>query len=660
MKTKKNKTLRGTMIGVAFIAVAALIFSGCPSQQQNMMGSGDAAQKVYVAPGDHDEFYSFFSGGYSGQLSVWGLPSARMLKVIPVFSQDPETAYGYSEETKPLFNTSYGFIPWDDSHHPHISQTDGNADGRWIFINANNTPRIARIDLNTFQTKEILELPNTGGNHASSYVTSNTEYVIGATRFSIPYEKDLDVPIDSYSDEFRGSLSFIAVDQETGMMEVDFQIVVPPYNYDLGRAGKGISSDWVFFTTYNTEEAHTMLEVNASRNDKDFIAAVNWKKAAELVRDGHGKTMDAEYYHNHYNGKKQGYAVSEVKNEVTVLDTREIDESFIYYLPTPKSPHGVDVDPTGEYIVGGGKLATVIPVHSFSNMLEAIENEDIDDYIDGIPVLNYDATIAGEVENPGLGPLHTEFDGKGYAYTSVYISSEIVKWSLETFEVVDRIDSYYSIGHLMITGGDTRDPDAQYMVGLTKTAKDRYLPTGPKQNHPAQLYDISGDKMELLLDFPTIGEPHYAQSIRADKIVDQIAQIYEMEENDHPDAITRMNDNRVERRGNDVHIYMGATRSHFRPDNIEGVKLGDDVYVHLTNMEQEWDVVHGIAIKGAQNTELLVPPGQTKTIKWTPTRTGIFPFYCTAFCSALHQEMQGYIRVSAPDSNVELTWSTNE
>jgi nitrous-oxide reductase len=62
------------------------------------------------------------------------------------------------------------------------------------------------------------------------------------------------------------------------------------------------------------------------------------------------------------------------------------------------------------------------------------------------------------VENPGLGPLHTEFDGRGYAYTSVYISSEIVKWSLETFEVVDRIDAYYSIGHLMITGGDTKIP----------------------------------------------------------------------------------------------------------------------------------------------------------------------------------------------------------
>lgn len=656
MKTSKFLRLRGLLIGSGIVVMAAFLLTGCPSNQR-MLDTADAAQKVYVAPGEHDEYYAFLSGGYSGQLSVWGLPSARLLKVIPVFSQDPETGYGYSEETKPLFNSSYGFIPWDDSHHPHISQTNGDSDGRWIFINANNTPRIARIDLTTFETKEILELPNTGGNHASSFVTSNTEYVIGATRFSIPYEKDLDVPIDSYSDTFRGALSFIKIDPISGKMEMDFQIVVPPYNYDLGRAGKGVSADWVFFTTYNTEEAHTMLEVNASRNDKDFIAAVNWKKAAELVRQGKGKTMSAYYYHNYYEGN-QGIAVSKARNQVTVLDTRDLNENFIYYLPTPKSPHGVDVDPSGEFLVAGGKLATVIPVHSFSRMIEAIEAQKFDEFIDGIPVISYDATIIGEVENPGLGPLHTEFDGKGYAYTSVYISSEIVKWSLSTFEVVDRIDSYYSIGHLLITAGDNRNPEARYMVGLTKTAKDRYLPTGPKQNHPAQLYDISGNRMQLLLDFPTVGEPHYAQAIRADKVVDRVKQIYEIEENDHPHALKRIADNRIERQGNVVRIYMGATRSHFRPDNIEGIKVGDTVYLHLTNLEQEWDVVHGIAIKGMANAEILVAPGQTKTLKWTPTRTGIYPFYCTAFCSALHQEMQGYIRVSAPNSNVPLKWST--
>ena len=655
MDNKKSNTLRGLLFGAGFIAIAAFIFTGCPSQQ-SMLDTRDAAQKVYVAPGEHDEYYGFFSGGYSGQLSVWGLPSARFLKVIPVFSQDPETGYGYSEETKPLLMTSYGFIPWDDSHHPHISQTNGDSDGRWIYINANNTPRIARIDLQTFETKEILELPNTGGNHASSFVTSNSEYVIGATRFSIPYEIDLDVPIDSYSDEFRGALSFIALDPETGMMEMDFQILVPPYNYDLGRAGKGPSADWVFFTTYNTEEAHTLLEVNASRNDKDYVAAINWRRAAEFVRNGAGETMSAHYYHNYYEGN-QGIAINDVKDQVTVL-TPEDGQDFIYFMPTPKSPHGVDIDPTGEYIVAGGKLATVIPVHSFSQMIDAIENQRFEGHVENIPILDYDATIIGEVENPGLGPLHTEFDGRGYAYTSVYISSEIVKWSLDTFEVVDRIDAYYSIGHLMITAGDNVNPDARYMVGLTKTAKDRYLPTGPKQNHPAQLYDISGDRMQLLLDFPTIGEPHYAQAIRADKVAPNVKQIYEMEENDHPHALRRVADNRIERDSDVVRVYMSSTRSHFRPDNIEGIRVGDTVYIHLTNLEQEWDVVHGIAIKGANNAEILVAPGQTKTLKWEPTRTGIYPFYCTAFCSALHQEMQGYIRVSAADSNVPLTWST--
>ncbi len=656
MKTEKSRILRGMFFGAGFVALAAFLFTGCPSQDR-MMDTRDAAQKVYVAPGDHDEYYAFLSGGYSGQLSVWGLPSGRFLKVVPVFSQDPETGYGYSEETKPLFQTSYGFIPWDDSHHPHISQTDGDSDGRWIFINANNTPRIARIDLDTFETKEIIELPNTGGNHASSFVTSNTEYVIGATRFSIPYETDLDVAIDTYADNFDGALSFLSVDPDNGRMDLKFQIVVPPYHYDLGRAGKGPSADWVFFTTYNTELAHTMLEVNASRNDKDYIAAVNWRRAAELVEEGHGRTMSAEYYHNYYEGN-QGYAVSNRKDEVTVLYPEDIDENFMYFLPTPKSPHGVDIDPTGEYIVGGGKLATVIPVHSFSRMLEAIDNEAFDGDSRGIPILDYDATIIGEVEDPGLGPLHTEFDGRGYAYTSVYISSEIVKWSLDTFEVVDRIDAYYSIGHLMITAGDNVNPEPRYMLGLTKTAKDRYLPTGPKQNHPAQLYDISGDRMELLLDFPTIGEPHYAQAIAADQIKDQVKQIYELEENDHPNAILGVADNRVERDGNNVHVYMASVRSHFRPDNIEGIRVGDTVYFHLTNVEQEWDVVHGIAIKGAENAEILVAPGQTKTLKWEPQRTGIYPFYCTAFCSALHQEMQGYVRVSAADADVPLTWRT--
>lgn len=626
--------------------------------KQDLGGSSDAAEKVYVKPGEHDEFYGFMSGGYNGQLGIYGIPSGRHLFTIPVFSQAAVNGYGYSEETKPMLNTSYGFVPWGDAHHPELSQTEGKPDGRWIFINENNTPRIARIDLNTFKTVEIIEIPNSSGNHASSFVTPNTDYVTAATRFSIPIdEKDKDVSIDSYSETFDGTLSFIKVGEE-GDMKVDFQILVPGYNYDLSHAGKGPSDGWAFFTTYNTEEANTLLEINASKNDKDFIAAVNWKKAAEYAAQGKGKIVEGPHAHNKLN-KKTHIAESEIRKEVRLLDPRELP-GLIYFLPTPKSPHGVDVDPTGRYIVGGGKLATVLPVHSFEKMEKAIADENYEKEIDGIPVLNYDAIIHAEIKNAGLGPLHTEFDGEGNAYTTAFISSEIVKWSLETFEVTDRIKTYYSPGHLMIPGGDSKEPWGKYMVALNKITKDRYLPTGPELFHSAQLIDISGEKMKLLLDFPTEGEPHYAQGIKADMITDDQVRFYKLEDNEHPYVAKSESEAKVVRDGNEVHVYMTAIRSHFTPDNIEGINVGDEVYFHLTNLEQSWDVPHGFSIIGNNNAELLVMPGETLTLKWVPQRVGIMPFYCTDFCSALHQEMQGYVRVSPKGSNTPISYSTGD
>jgi nitrous-oxide reductase len=644
----------------AAVTAAAAMTAGtaaCGGTDTAIASAADAASATYVAPGEYDPYYAFLSGGYNGQLSVWGLPSGRMFKNIPVFSVDAESGYGFSEETKALLNTSYGPQAWDDSHHPHISQTNGDSDGRWLFINANNTPRIARIDLTSFETVETIEIPNTGGNHGSSFVTSNTEYVLGATRFSIPAEMDADVPIESFKENFAGKISFVKVDPDNGRMNMDFQLRVPAYNYDLARAGKGPSADWAFFTTYNVEQAHTLLEINASQYDKDFILAVNWRAAAEAVENGRARSVPANYYHNYYR-ENGGYAISDQHDSVLLLDPREV-EGILYFLPTPKSPHGVDVSPDGELIVAGGKLASVIPVHSFSKMIAAIEAEDFEEIIDGVPVLRYESTIAGEVENPGLGPLHTEFDGRGYAYTSVYITSEIVKWSLETFEVVDRIEAFYSIGHLMIPGGDNMNPAGKYLIGMTKTARDRFLPTGPKQNHPAQLYDISGDRMVMLSDFPTIGEPHYAQAIAAEKIKPNNKRIYDLMANEHPHAIKRTQDARVERDGNIVRVYMAHLRSHQRPDNIEGIQVGDTVYFHNTNVEQDWDVLHGLGIKGATG-HVLIAPGQTKTLKWVPTRPGIHPFYCTAFCSALHQEMQGYVRVSAPGQAPPLMWRTGD
>ena len=640
-------------------AFASLAFLGsCKPKGTETAVSGDAAEKVYVAPGKYDEMYNFVSGGFNGQVNVYGLPSGRLLKVLPVFSVSPENGYGFSEETKPMLETSHGFIPWDDQHHLDLSQTNGEIDGRWLFANANNTPRVARLDLKTFKTVEIIELPNSAGNHSSPFITENTEYVVAGTRFSVPTDDmNGDVPINSFKENFKGVISFIGVDKETGKMDIRFQLQAPGVNFDLSHAGKGKSHGWFFFSCYNSEQANSLLEVNASQYDKDFIMAVNWKKAEEYLKAGKGRKVKTKYAHNTWN-EETHTATSEMKEEVTVLDVAELKD-ICYFMPTPKSPHGCDVDPTGEYIIGSGKLAALIPVHSFSKMLKAIENKEFSGEYDGIPILKYESTLYGEVKKPGLGPLHTEFDGKGNAYTSMFVSSEVVKWDIKTLKVLDRQPTFYSTGHLMVAGGDTSKPFGKYLVAYNKITKDRFLPTGPELTQSAQLFDISGDKMKLLLDFPTFGEPHYAQAAPAELFTKNQLKFYKIAENKHPYATKGEAESKVVRQGNKVHVYMTSIRSHFAPDNIEGIKVGDEVYFHVTNLEQDWDVPHGFAIKGAQNAELLIMPGETCTLKWVPKKAGMWPMYCTDFCSALHQEMQGYVRVSPAGSSTPLTYSLN-
>ncbi len=637
-------------------AIVLLGVSGCkPKNAGNAVG-GDAASRVYVPPGKYDELYNFVSGGFSGQVSVYGIPSGRLLRVIPVFSVNPENGWGYSEETKPMLNTSHGEVPWDDQHHLELSQTNGEIDGRWLFANANNTPRIARIDLKTFRTAEIIEIPNSAGNHSSPFITENTEYVVAGTRFSVPMDDtNGDVPIDTYKKNFKGTISFISVAPTNGEMKLAFQLLLPGMDFDLSHSGKGPSNGWFFFSCYNSEQAHTLLEVNASKRDKDFILAVNWKKAEEYIKQGKGKKEVVKYAHNKYDEATQT-ATSTMETETTILDVKDFPD-IVYMIPCPKSPHGCDVDPTGEYIVGSGKLAALIPVFSFSKIQQAIANKTFDGDYSGIPVIKYEAALYGEVKKPGLGPLHTEFDGKGNAYTTMFISSEIVKWNIKDLKVLDRQPTYYSPGHLCIPGGDTKKPYGKYLIAYNKITKDRYLPTGPELAQSAQLFDISGDKMKLLADYPSIGEPHYAQAAPAELISKNSLKIFKIDENKNPYVSMGEKQTKVVRNGNKVHVYITAIRSHFSPDNIEGVKMGDEVYFHVTNLEQDWDVPHGFAVKGNNNAELLVMPGETQTLKWVPDRVGIFPIYCTDFCSALHQEMQGYVRVSAKESNVPISYS---
>ncbi|MEW6368562.1 MAG: Sec-dependent nitrous-oxide reductase [Acidobacteriota bacterium] len=610
----------GLLWGAVILGLAALVsISSCgrPERRKPAAARSDveeAALKTYVPPGDLDEYYIFYSGGHSGNVYIGGLPSMRHISTIPVFAPYPATGYGFDEESKAML----GSFTWGDAHHPALSETNGDYDGRWLFINDNANNRIARIDLRDFKTRQIFgPIPNVSGNHGSSFVTPNTEYALYASRFSVPIPKGTYASINDYGTKFSGVVGALAIDPQTGAMSNGWQIKMPPFDFDLGDAGKGASDGYAFWTCYNTERATGKLEVTASQRERDYIAMVDWKAAAQAVKDG--KTKDI--------------------GGVPVIDPAET-KGLVWLLPCGKSPHGVDVSPDGKYIVGSGKLQAAVTVFNIDKIKVAIQNKDFEGEEDGIPVLKFDAIKDAEVA-VGLGPLHTQFDDKGYAYTSLFLDSAVSKWKLGTWEPLDKVNVQINIGHLLVVEGDTAHPVGKFCIAMNKLSHGQHLNVGPSQPETSQLIDIEGDKMRLIYTAFTEPEPHYAQAITATRL--KPIEVYLKEESKNPNAIWDTKDASVTRSGNNVTVKMVAVRSSFEPTAIE-VNRGDTVTIYLTNIEQTTDELHGFGLC-EYNINVVIDPGETKTIKFVANKPGVYPYYCTNFCSALHQEMQGYLLV---------------
>ena len=419
----------------------------------------------------------------------------------------PATGYGFDDESKAML----GDFTWGDAHHPSLSRTNGEYDGRWLFINDTANGRLARISLRDFKTKQIFgPIPNLSGNHGSAFTTANTEYITYATRFSIPLGGAY-ASTDDYATRYKGVVGAVAVDPESGEMSHGFQLVTPPFDWDLGSTGRGPSADWAIWTCYNSERATGELEKTASANDRDYAIAVNWKAAAQAAAEGKGEMIGG----------------------VRVIDPAQVP-GLAYLIPVAKSPHGVDFGPDGTYFVTSGKLEAITTVYSFDKMLAAIQAENFSGEEDGIPVLDYDAVMEREVQI-GLGPLHTQYDDRGLAYTSLFIDSAIAKWNPATGEVLDTVPVAYNIGHLLVPGGDSMKPWGRYVIALNKLSHGRHLNVGPSQPESSQLIDITGDKMRVLYDAFTEPEPHYAQAIARAKL--NPIEVYPKEENDDPWAI---------------------------------------------------------------------------------------------------------------------------
>lgn len=606
----------------AVLAVAACAPKTTPQSGQGsqMADVREAAQRTFVAPGQQDEFYLFYSGGHSGQVYVAGVPSMRHIMTIPVFAPYPATGYGFDTESKAML----GAYTWGDVHHPALSKTAGDYDGRWLFVNDNANNRLARIDLRDFKTKQIFgPIPNSSGNHGSAFVTANTEYALVASRFSIPVPRGTYAPLSQYATQYHGVLSGIKIDSATGAMSMAWQILTPPFDWDLAATGREISKDWVVWSSYNTERATGRLEVTASQRDRDYLVFVNWRQAAAAAAAGKGRMLGG----------------------TRVLDPKDV-AGGMYLVPCAKSPHGADISPDGQYVVCNGKLAPYVTVYDFARFQQAVQKNDTIGNEDGIPVLRAEAIKVAEVP-VGLGPLHTQFDDQGYAYTSLFIESAVAKWKLGPFEghdsalVVSKIPVHFSVGHLVVAGGDTRHPYGRYLVSMNKLSKGRHLNVGPSQPESSELIDITGSGMTELYEAYTEPEPHFAQLVPATLL--HPIEVYPKAENHDPNAIWAADNASVTRNGNVVTVKMFAIRSYFSPNAIE-VNQGDSVIIHITNGEQERDMLHGFGL-ALYNINLVMDPGEVKTVAFRATQAGVYPFYCTNFCSAMHQEMQGYLLV---------------
>lgn len=613
-----------------------------------------SAGLTYLPSGEHDPYIMFSSGGHAGQLFVIGVPSMRLLKTVGVFTPEPWQGWGYGNEGTEAVLAAGAVngheVDWADTHHPALSETDGDYDGEFVFINDKANARVAVIDLRDFETKQIIKNPLALSDHGGTMVTPDTEWIIEGGQYGHPFEWEY-APIESYESDYKGMVTLWKFDRASGRIDeaASFAMELPPYWQDLCDAGKLASEGWIFCNSFNTELATGAgedgsgenFEAGVSARDNDYLHAINLDKAAELAAAG--RTMDVG-----------GFPVIDLQTS--------IDEGLLYFIPEPKSPHGVDISPNGQYMVVSGKLDPHVTIYSFDKMISAIEaqNWEPDQY--GVPVLDFDAVSEAQVE-VGLGPLHTQFDGDGYAYTSLFLDSAVARWSLggpdyhgdDGWQLEGTVPVQYNIGHLAAPEGDTVSPDGGYVVALNKWSIDRFFPPGPLLPQNFQLVGVNADPeskpdtagMTVMYDMPIgMGEPHYAQIIKADKlapftIYPEIG--YDPATMSVDPNAPQAGEERIERNGNQVEVFMTAVRSHFTPDRVE-IQQGDEVIWHITNIDTSFDATHGFAMPG-YNINLSLEPGETATVRFTATDSGTYPFYCSEFCSALHLEMAGYFLI---------------
>ncbi|MGQ0711530.1 MAG: TAT-dependent nitrous-oxide reductase [Rhodoferax sp.] len=579
---------------------------------------------IHLKPGELDSYYGLWSGGHTGDVRVLGLPSGREIHRIPVFNPDALVGWGITNESKKVMGTKAdGSLRYTvaDTHHVHASYKDGNYDGRYAWVNDKINGRMARIRLDYFICDKITEIPNIQGFHGifpdkADPVDPKINYttrVFAGAEFSIPLPNN---GKDANKPEAYRSL-FTCVDAET--MEVRWQALIDG-NCDL--VATSYDGKLAATNQYNTEMGATYPEMMSA--ERDSCVFFNIARIEAAVKAGKTKT----------------YGDSKVPVvDATRASNKDAKTALVGYVSVPKNPHGVNASPDGKYFICAGKLSPTGTVVELAKVLDWFEGK----------MEKLDDAIVAEVEL-GLGPLHTAFDGRGNAYTTLFLDSQVVKWNIDkaiAFHkgdkgakyVVDRVDLQYQPGHLNASQSETKAADGKYLAIGCKFSKDRFLPVGPLHPENEQLVDISGDKMALLADHPVRGEPHDFIIFKRDLLKPK--QVYEL--SDFPLAIKDVKDTGVFRNGNKVTVKLTSQAPAFSQTEIK-LKKGDVVTLILTNLDKVEDLTHGFAVP-KYNINFIVNPQETASVTFVADKAGVFWAYCTHFCHALHLEMRSRIVV---------------
>lgn len=598
-----------------------------------------AAAKTYTPDNLKDEYIALNSGGQAGNMIMYAVPSMRIVKYVPTSSRQPVNGFGYSKESSEVLSSGYidgQVIDWGDTHHPGFSETNGNYDGKWAVINDKANPRVFVISLKDWELKQTVMNPIFRSNHGGCFFTPNSEYIGEASQYPAPLDrKYYPLTEKNFRKYWRGGLTYWKFNNDIGRIEEDksFTIEFPPYTQDLTDMGKNASDGWSFTNSFCTEmyyggieSGRPPFEAGCSSRDVDYLHVVNWKKAEQLVNQGNYKMV---------NGHK-----------VIPIEVATANNIF-FLIPEPKSPHGVDVSPDGKYIVVAGKLDSHAWVYSWDKITKAINEknfEGTDEF--GVPIISLETALHGSVE-VGLGPLHNQYDDEpGVIYTSIYVDSRITKWDYINLKVLDYVSSHYNVGHLVSAHGDAVNPHGKYLISLNKLSIDRFNPVGPlhPQNH--QLIDIDADKMTILYDLPIpMGEPHYTALIRDDNFesfetYETGTNIYTMEKSPY---FTELGSERVETKGNKVHVYATINDGKVKPGDIT-LDQGKDVEIHITNHGQT-KLDHYVYEIAAYDQMYRWRPGETATLEFKAERAGMYPLLLDHFHSADGRALQGYLTV---------------